>query len=53
MSMKLAKFLIAKSLKLGPKYLISVICMLLLACRIFQQTISNWRSFWRTKKAIL
>jgi len=34
-AMKLVKFLIAKSLKLGYRYLISTICMLL-----FQQTIT-------------
>jgi len=33
--MKIVKFLIAKSLKLGHRYLISIICMLLLGCRIF------------------
>jgi len=35
-AIKLAKFLIAKSLKQGPMYLISIICMLLIACRIKQ-----------------
>jgi len=35
LAMKLGKFLIAKSLKLGNRYLISIICMLLIACRIF------------------
>jgi len=34
-AMKLAKFLIAKSFKLGHRCLISIICMLLFACRIF------------------
>jgi len=34
-AMKLVKFLIAKSLKLDYRYLISTICMLLFACRIF------------------
>jgi len=34
-AMKLVKFLIAKLLKLGHRYRISIICMLLLACRIF------------------
>jgi len=34
-AMKLAKFLITKSLKLGHRYLISIICMLLFAYRIF------------------
>jgi len=34
-AMKLAKLLITKSLKLGHRYLISIICMLVLACRIF------------------
>jgi len=43
--MKLSKFLIAKSLKLGYRYL-SIICMLLFACRIFSaNNHSNWRSF--------
>jgi len=34
-AMKLAKFWIAQSLKLGYRYLISIICMILLASRIF------------------
>jgi len=52
--MKLAKFLIAKSLKLGHSYFISIICMLLLACsRIFSaNNHSNWRSFYRIKSRI-
>jgi len=40
-AIKLAKFLIAKSLKLGYMYLISIICMLLFACRIFSANNSN------------
>jgi len=32
-AIKLVKVLIAKSLKLGHRYLISIICMLLFACR--------------------
>jgi len=38
-AMKLAKILVAKSLKLDYRYLISVICMLLFACRIFSASI--------------
>jgi len=38
-AMKLVKFLIAKSLKLDPRYLISIICMLLFGCRIFSVNI--------------
>jgi len=34
-AMKLVKFLFAKSLKLGHRYLISIIFMLLFECRIF------------------
>jgi len=34
-AVKLVKFLIAKLLKLDHRYLISTICMLLFACRIF------------------
>jgi len=34
-AMKLVKFLIAMSLKLDHRYFISIICMLLFACRIF------------------
>jgi len=34
-AMKLVKILIAKSLKLDHRYLITIICMLLFACRIF------------------
>jgi len=46
LQMKLAKFLIAKSFKLGHRYPISIICMLLFACRIFSaNNYSNWRSF--------
>jgi len=38
-AMKLAKFLIAKSLKLDHRYLISIIYMLLFTCRIFSANI--------------
>jgi len=34
-AIKLVKFFIAKSLKLNHRYLISIMCMLLFACRIF------------------
>jgi len=52
-AMKLLKFLIAKSFKLGDRYLISTICMLLFACRIFSaNNNSNWKSFWRMKSRI-
>jgi len=34
-AIKLAKYLIAQSLKLGHRYLISIICTLFLGCRIF------------------
>jgi len=34
-AMELVKFLIAKSLKLDYRYLFSIICMLVFACRIF------------------
>jgi len=34
-AMKLVKFLVAKSLKLDNRYLISIICMLFFTCRIF------------------
>jgi len=34
-AIKFVKFLIAKSLKLGHRCLISIICMLLFVCRIF------------------
>jgi len=34
-AIKLVKFLIAKSLKLDYRYHISIICMLVFACRIF------------------
>jgi len=34
-TIKLVTFLIAKSLKLNYRYLVSIICMLLLTCRIF------------------
>jgi len=37
-AIKPAKFLIAKSLKLGRSYLISIICMLLLRVESLQQT---------------
>jgi len=35
-AIQLAK-LIAKSLKLGQRYLISIVCMLLFACKIFSE----------------
>jgi len=45
-AMKLVKILIAKSLKLDHRYLISIICMLLFAWRIISaNNYSNWRSF--------
>jgi len=46
-AIKLAKFLISKLLKLNHIYLISIICMLLFACkRIFSvHDYRNWRSF--------
>jgi len=46
--MKLVKFLIANSLKLDCRYLISIICMHLFTFRIFSaNNYSNWRKFWR------
>jgi len=39
--------LIAKLLKLGYRYLICIIYMLLLVCKIFlANNYSNWRIFW-------
>jgi len=44
-AMKPVKFLIAKSLKLGHRYIICIICMLLFAYRIFlANNYSNYRS---------
>jgi len=52
-AMKLVKFLNANSLKLGYRYLISIICMFLFTYRIFSANdYSNWRRFWRMKSRI-
>jgi len=53
-AIKLVKFLIAKSLKLNHRYLISIICVLLFACRIFSATIIVIEEdFWRIKNRIV